>query len=116
MRISASGLASTIEVAIDQILRLAPSISGPIEPVVSSTKPTSTTGLAAAWPDPTNGRSKNARANALASLASMTSPLKMILRRHQEFRAFAAGAGRDCGRPSADWRRDALPQAAPESD
>ena len=34
-------------VAIDQILRLAPSISGPIEPVVSSTKATSTTGLAA---------------------------------------------------------------------
>ena len=32
-------------VAIDQILRLAPSISGPIEPVVSSTKATSTTGF-----------------------------------------------------------------------
>ena len=37
--------ASTMVVAIDQILRLAPSISGPIEPVVSSTKATSTIGL-----------------------------------------------------------------------
>src|SRR5262245_41449881 len=42
MRISASGLESTIAVAIDQILRLAPSISEPIEPVVSSTNATST--------------------------------------------------------------------------
>src|SRR5665213_1187654 len=32
-------------VAIDQILRLAPSISGPVEPVVSSTKATSTIGF-----------------------------------------------------------------------
>ena len=32
-------------VAIDQIFRLAPSISGPIEPVVSSTNATSTMGL-----------------------------------------------------------------------
>src|SRR4051812_34960716 len=46
MRISAFGFSSMIAVAIDQILRLAPSISGPIEPVVSSTKATSTTGLA----------------------------------------------------------------------
>ena len=44
MRISASGLQSISVVAIDQILRLAPSISGPIEPVVSSTNTTSTTG------------------------------------------------------------------------
>ena len=47
MRISACGLASTMAVAIDQILRLAPSISGPIEPVVSSTKATSTIGFVA---------------------------------------------------------------------
>src|SRR5260370_1173334 len=36
MRMSASGLASTIAVAIDQILRVAPSITPPIEPVVST--------------------------------------------------------------------------------
>ena len=45
---SASGLESTIAVAIDQIFRLAPSIRPPIEPVVSSTKATSTVGLASA--------------------------------------------------------------------
>src|SRR4030095_13752094 len=45
MRMSASGEQSMIAVAIDQILRLAPSISGPIEPVVSSTKATSTIGF-----------------------------------------------------------------------
>ena len=45
---SASGLASTTLVAIDQILRLAPSSNPPIDPVVSSTKATSTVGLAMA--------------------------------------------------------------------
>src|SRR5450631_1526113 len=84
MRISASGLASTIAVAIDQILRLALSISGPMEPVVSSTKATSTTGLilvdvvtpslAETWPAQANGSIKKARAAALACLASMSSP------------------------------------------
>src|SRR3954462_69505 len=48
MRMSASGLESTIAVAIDQILRLAPSSRPPIEPVVSSTKATSTAGFATA--------------------------------------------------------------------
>src|SRR3954464_9239674 len=48
MRMSASGLESTIAVAIDQILRLAPSIRAPIEPVVSSTNATSTAGFAIA--------------------------------------------------------------------
>src|SRR3954471_8613877 len=48
MRMSASGLESTIAVAIDQILRLAPSIRAPIEPVVSSTNATSTAGFATA--------------------------------------------------------------------
>src|SRR5476651_837051 len=48
MRMSASGLESTIAVAIDQILRLAPSIRPPIDPVVSSTNATSTVGLATA--------------------------------------------------------------------
>src|SRR6185369_1155296 len=48
MRMSASGLESTIAVAIDQILRLAPSSRPPIEPVVSSTNATSTAGFATA--------------------------------------------------------------------
>ncbi len=43
---SASGLASTTLVAMDQIFRLAPSSNPPIEPVVSSTKATSTVGFA----------------------------------------------------------------------
>src|SRR5450631_4243704 len=84
MRICASGLASTIAVAIDQILRLALSINGPMEPVVSSTNATSTTGLALvdvvtpsldqAWPTTTNGSIKKARAAALAWFISMSSP------------------------------------------
>jgi hypothetical protein len=41
-------LESAIAVAIDQILRLAPSIRPPIEPVVSSTNATSTVGFATA--------------------------------------------------------------------
>ena len=49
---SASGLESTIAVAIDQILRLAPSSRPPIEPVVSSTKATSTAGFALACDSP----------------------------------------------------------------
>src|SRR3954454_67911 len=63
MRMSASGLESTIAVAIDQILRLAPSIRPPIEPVVSSTNATSTVGFARACDSPAqSGRA--ARANA----------------------------------------------------
>src|SRR5450755_4048070 len=66
MRMSASGLLSTIAVAIDQILRLAPSISPPIEPVVSSTKATSTVGLATAADRPAESAraARAARANA----------------------------------------------------
>src|SRR6185369_2948173 len=63
MRISASGLESTIAVAIDQILRLAPSSRPPIEPVVSSTKATSTAGFALACDRP-EARGRVARANA----------------------------------------------------
>src|SRR5471030_2057265 len=84
MRICASGLASTIAVAIDQTFRLAFSISGPMEPVVSSTKANSTTGLArtdvvAASLDQArlyqaNGSIKKARAAALAWFISMISP------------------------------------------
>src|SRR5579863_5678292 len=63
MRISASGLLSTIAVAIDQILRLASSIRPVIEPVVSRTKATSTAGFATAAPTPDDS-ARPARANA----------------------------------------------------
>src|SRR5438132_14341919 len=63
MRMSASGLESTIVVAIDQILRLAPSINPPIDPVVSSTKATSTVGFAIADDRPVD-KGNAARANA----------------------------------------------------
>src|SRR5918997_4074361 len=65
MRMSASGLASTIARAIDQILRLAPSISPPIEPVVSTTKATSTSGLAEAHETP---KGRNAASSAIRRL------------------------------------------------
>ena len=58
-----------IAVAIDQILRLAPSISGPIEPVVSSTKATSTIGFGAASPE-MRARSVVAKAGAAARTAA----------------------------------------------
>src|SRR2546430_6675621 len=65
MRMSASGLESTIAVAIDQILRLAPSSRPPIEPVVSSTNATSTAGFARAGDRPTDSdRAVRARAKA----------------------------------------------------
>lgn len=53
-------------VAIDQILRLAPSINWLIEPVVSSTKATSTVGRAMAEDRPAgNGRTARAKASEL---------------------------------------------------
>src|SRR5882757_378790 len=65
MRMSASGLESTMAVAIDQILRLAPSIRPPIEPVVSSTNATSTVGLATAADRPAvSGSAASANASA----------------------------------------------------
>src|SRR3979409_1785786 len=65
MRMSASGLASTIAVAIDQILRLAPSISPPLEPVVSRTKAPSTVGLGKALEKADdNGKAASASARA----------------------------------------------------
>src|SRR5216684_7581327 len=64
MRMSASGLESTIAVAIDLILRLAPSIRPPIDPVVSRTKATSTVGLAMAAEDAADsGRAASANAS-----------------------------------------------------
>src|SRR6185312_14653547 len=65
MRMSASGLESTIAVAIDQILRLAPSIRAPIEPVVSSTNATSTAGFSTA-DDRLDDSDRAARARAKA--------------------------------------------------
>src|SRR5581483_6604161 len=76
MRMSASGLLSTIAVAIDQILRLAPSIKPPIEPVVSSTNATSTAALATAGePTDDNGRTASASANAPAVMTGFMSLL-----------------------------------------
>src|SRR6478736_1225988 len=77
MRISASGLLSTIAVAIDQILRLAPSIRPPIEPVVSRTNATSTVGFANACDSPAD-RGRVARAN--ASERSVMRDIKVLLR------------------------------------
>src|SRR5439155_25634625 len=68
IRMSASGLESTIAVAIDQILRLAPSSRPPIEPVVSSTKATSTAGFARAGEGPAD-RDRAVRARAKAGVA-----------------------------------------------
>src|SRR6202171_4086137 len=69
MRMSASGLLSTIAVAIDQILRLAPSIRPPIDPVVSRTNATSTDGLAlAAENAPDRPMAVNASAKILADV------------------------------------------------
>src|SRR6185503_4127961 len=91
MRISAVGFASTIAVAIDQILRLAPSIRGPIEPVVSSTKATSTIGFDVFAPN--SGASGDARldvprtvtkhtgASARTSFVNMKTPPEKGLRR-----------------------------------
>ena len=64
---SASGSESTIAVAIDQILRLAPSSRPPIEPVVSSTNATSTVGFATAADRPAES-GKVASANASARM------------------------------------------------
>ena len=60
--ITPSGLVSMMVVAIDHIFCLAPSISPPIEPVVSRTKATSTVGLATACERKVVGNKKNASA------------------------------------------------------
>src|SRR5712691_7316084 len=77
MRISASGFESTIAVAIDQILRLAPSIRPPIDPVVSRTKATSTAGLAIACDRPAD---KGSVARANASERSVMRDFMVLLR------------------------------------
>src|SRR6266536_592974 len=75
MRMSASGLESTMAVAIDQILRLAPSSRPPIEPVVSSTNATSTAGFAQADDRPAGSdRAVSARAKAVGAMRGAVGP------------------------------------------
>src|SRR5262245_43881021 len=76
---SASGLESTIAVAIDQILRLAPSIRAPIEPVVSRTNATSTVGRAAAEWAADSGRMASANANTRIVIAGFMVLLRFCL-------------------------------------
>src|SRR6185295_13326266 len=84
MRMSASGLESTMAVAIDQILRLAPSIRPPIEPVVSSTNATSTAGLAIADDSPADrGRAARARAKADVAMRGIVDLLQCLVPRKQ---------------------------------
>jgi hypothetical protein len=86
---SASGLLSTIAVAIDQILRLAPSIRPPIEPVVSRTNATSTAGLAMAVETAAdNGRVASANANAPMVMAGFMVLLRWCVPRNRDSRRF----------------------------
>src|SRR4029079_5615189 len=99
MRISASGLESTIAVAIDQILRLAPSSRPPIEPVVSSTKATSTAGFATACDRPeARGRVARANASERSVMRDFMDLLQMFRSpRNQGFTGFAGDDGRKQG-------------------
>src|SRR5947209_19747748 len=84
MRMSASGLESTIAVAIDQILRLAPSSRPPIEPVVSSTKATSTAGFATADDSPADSdRAVRARAKAGGAMRGIVGSPSVFCPRNQ---------------------------------
>src|SRR5262245_33089534 len=84
MRRSASGLASTIAVAIDQIFRLAPSIRPPIEPVVSSTKATSTAGFARAGAGVMKGRAARvAKARVLVTMRGIVVLLRCVVPEEQ---------------------------------
>src|SRR5215813_2029955 len=97
MRTSAAGFSSTIAVAIDQILRLAPSISPPIEPVVSSTKATSTAGLALARDRPADrGRAMRANASGRSRMDFMFL-LQMFRPLEPSFPGLALGCGRKQG-------------------
>ncbi len=95
-----------IAVAIDQILRLAPSISGPIEPVVSSTNATSTTGLrpAGVGRRETTARARKASAAGLRNVAKHGHSPPATPSGAEMFPGFATGSGRNCGGPSADSR------------
>src|SRR3954452_5834446 len=107
MRMSASGLESTIAVAIDQILRLAPSSRPPIEPVVSSTNATSTAGFATADDRPAESdRAVRARAKADGAMrgivgsppASCPSEARFSLASRCIEVTKKAGYGQICGR------------------
>src|SRR4029079_10896445 len=76
---SAAGFESTIAVAMDQILRLAPSISPPIEPVVSSTKATSTVGLARADDGMAKGRVARTKAKAGLTMRGIAVLLRCVV-------------------------------------
>src|SRR5450631_4400885 len=98
MRISASGLESTIAVAIDQILRLAPSIRPPIEPVVSRTKATSTVALAlAAEYTADSGRVASAKASARMVIERFMVLLQCSVPWNQGFPRFTFPRGRKQG-------------------
>src|SRR3954464_6586378 len=100
MRISASGLESTIAVAIDQILRLAPSINPPIEPVVSSTKATSTVGLADACDRPADsGRTVKAKASERSVVDDFMVLLQCFVPWGGSSPGFAVGCGPNQGGP-----------------
>src|SRR3978361_100214 len=102
MRISASGLESTIAVAIDQILRLAPSIKPPMEPVVSSTNATSTVGLADATDSPAeSGRAASANARA-RSVVDVIVLLQCFVPWNRSFPGFTVACGPKQGGPGSD--------------
>src|SRR6476646_321284 len=98
MRMSASGLESTIAVAIDQILRLAPSIRPPIEPVVSSTNATSTAGFAMADERPADSdRAVRVRAKADVAMRGIVHLLQRLVPRKQDVLGFAVHRGHKKG-------------------
>src|SRR6185369_17542532 len=98
MRMSASGLESTIAVAIDQILRLAPSSRPPIEPVVSSTNATSTAGFATADDRlDDSDRAVMARAKADGAMRGIVDLPQRFVPRKQVFLGFAMHRGHKKG-------------------
>src|SRR5882757_8105431 len=98
MRMSASGLLSTIAVAIDQIFLLAPSIRPPIEPVVSSTNATSTVGFALAAENAAiDSNAAVAKASARKTMADFIGILQCSVPRNQSSLRFKFPGGRKQG-------------------
>src|SRR5882757_5244428 len=107
---SASGLESTIAVAIDQIFRLAPSINPPIEPVVSSTKATSTAGFAiAADRPPDHGSIARANANERSVMPDFMAPLRLFRPSEPRFRWLRGGARSESRRRRYQFAADLAP-------
>src|ERR1700704_2689015 len=103
MRISASGLESTIAVAIDQILRLAPSIRPPIEPVVSSTNATSTVGFTEACDSPAeSGRAASANARERSVVDDCMVLLQCFVPWNRSSPGFTVACGPKRGGPGSD--------------